>query len=124
MITAVRVKERGGFATAEDAERAIVATLEALRPRLLPAERALFAAALPEGLARHLRGPVRRGGIRTGAIIQRVAKQEGVRASVAKEHLDVVLSVLADELDAEARQRLERILPPDLAPVPAAPAPA
>jgi uncharacterized protein (DUF2267 family) len=109
MFTVARVRERGGFGRLADAERAILATLEALGGFLLPAERALVAAALPESFASHLEGPA------TASIVGRVAEREGVRPSIAKEHAETVLAVMVEDLDPEARERLRRILPAEVA---------
>jgi uncharacterized protein (DUF2267 family) len=121
------VRERGGFPDDDETLRAVAATLDALGRQLMPTEAALVAEGLPEPLARDLRESTHLGGGGAAAVHASVAAHESVGLGVAKEHVEVVLSAIADRLGAETRDRLRRDLPADLAaafePPPSASAP-
>lgn len=106
------VKRAGGFATVASAARAVDAALEALGARLVPAERDLLAASLPQALAARLASAGGQGQLDVEDIVREVADREDVPPATAREHLEVVLSILAERLDAETRARLEGHLPP------------
>jgi uncharacterized protein (DUF2267 family) len=108
------VRRAGGFATLASAAQAIDATLAALGARLLPVERDLIAAALPPAHAAGLTSAGPKGQLTVEDLVRAVADREGVAPPTAKEHVQVVLAIVAERLDAEARALLERRLPPSV----------
>ncbi|MBW4538527.1 MAG: DUF2267 domain-containing protein [Myxacorys chilensis ATA2-1-KO14] len=80
----------------ETAEKAVVATLETLKERIVGDEASQLAAQLPEPLAKHLRGREGEFGdhFNLEEFYSRVSQKEGVDPSTAVIHVKGVFSVL------------------------------
>ena len=80
----------------EAAEKAVVATLETLKERIVGDEASQLAAQLPENLAKHLRGREGQFGdhFKLDEFYNRVSQKEGVDRSTAATHVKAVFSVL------------------------------
>jgi uncharacterized protein (DUF2267 family) len=109
------VKSDGGLRTAAEARRALEATLGALGCAMDRDDVRATSKALPATLARVLeRGPMTAVSDAPGLYAE-VERRERVALGFAVEHAQVVLRVLAHELDAELVVRLRKRLPPDIA---------
>lgn len=80
----------------EKAEKAIQATLETLKERIIGDEASNLAAQLPEEVGRHLRGREGQNGqhFSLGEFYQRVGQLEGIDPTTAAIHVRGVFSVL------------------------------
>jgi uncharacterized protein (DUF2267 family) len=114
----LRVKARAGLRTAQEARRALGATLGALRGALADDDAEAVARALPPALASILEREPRTepSPVRTAAeLFGETEWREGAGRGFAVEHVQVVMQVLAEQLDAEARVRIRKRLPGDVA---------
>ena len=112
---ALLVKSRAGLRTAHEAKRALEAALGALRCAMEEDEARAMTRALPPPLRRVLE---RRPSIvvqSAPSLYAEADRRERVGLGFAKEHLQVVLQVLAQELDPELCSWLRKRLPSDIA---------
>ncbi len=109
------IKERAGLRTAGEARRALSAALGALACALEDDDARAVAKALPLRIQRTLER--RRAAVVQSAsgLYSEAERRERVGLGFAKEHVQVVLEVLARQLDPELVARLRRRLPPDIA---------
>lgn len=108
------VRALGGLATAQEAARAVEATLRALRQRLVDDEAEALARGLPAELAEGLRGGVYDADFGVDELYRRVRDAEGIPLGRAAELTQVVCQVLDAAIGAEVRQRLSQHLPAEL----------
>jgi uncharacterized protein (DUF2267 family) len=123
-----QVHERGGLRATDEARRAIGATLAALRCALEAEDACAIAQGLPPAMGRLLERPRAKVVDSADALYAEAERREGVAAGFAKEHVQVVLEVLAEALDREQLARLHGHVPVDIAALlaprePAEPAP-
>lgn len=110
------VRSGGGLRTDTEAWRALGATLGALRGAMDEEDARDLSRALPERLARVLRRPTTLPAIRSArSLYAEVARRERIELGYAMEQVQVVLRVLASELDGERVALLRRRLPSDIA---------
>lgn len=117
-----RVEAAAGLRQARDRERAIGATLVALRAALAEDDARVLADSLPRALSRLLE---RRTGMavrRATDLYAQVERREQRGRGFAMEHAQAVLGALARSLDPEVVDRLRRHLPSDIAVLLRAPA--
>ena len=122
-----RVQRWSGISTEPEAERAIVATLRALREALFDDEAAALAQALPERFAESMRIGAERTVVDAERLYHHAARFEEVPVRVALEHVQAVCQALASLLRPPVVTRLSQALPnlaqlfvvPDRAPHPA-----
>ena len=109
-----RVGELVGLAGADDARRAVRATLLALGELLPPRERAALGQAVAPPLPTNLgAGAARRMDL--DEFFDTVRRREGVGLGFAREHTEVVCRVLGEQLPRELRGEIERALPEAIA---------
>jgi uncharacterized protein (DUF2267 family) len=109
------VKADAGLRTLRQSKRALAATVGALRCALDDEDARAVSKALPSRLAPLLEGP-RAAVVRSAADLYREAeRRERVGLGFATEHVQVVLRVLAGQLDPELVTRLRKHLSPDVA---------
>jgi uncharacterized protein (DUF2267 family) len=91
-----QVQNQAQVNSREAAEKAVVATLETLKERIVGDEASQLAAQLPENLAKHLRGREGQFGdhFKLDEFYNRVSQKEGVDRSTAATHVKAVFSVL------------------------------
>lgn len=106
-----RVQYWSGITHKRDAERAILATLKALRQALFDDEANALAQELPEPFAPSMRGGGAGAVVNTEQLYRCAARSEGVPVRIAVEHVQVVCQALASLLPAPAVTRLSRALP-------------
>jgi uncharacterized protein (DUF2267 family) len=106
-----RCKRWGGFTRQRDAERAVSATLRALREGLFDDEAARLAEALPPRLARVVRNGSHTGHLTLPQFYGHVARYENTGPGAAVEHAQVACEALASMLSPNAIQGLTRALP-------------
>ena len=106
-----RLRALAPFSDESSTERALVATVDALRGQLTPEERQLFACELPEELAQILRRPEPFAQGRPGEVFERVAAREHVRLGLAIEHAEVVCRALGETASPTLRARLIHAAP-------------
>lgn len=106
---------RDGLPSARIASRAVVATLHVLGERLTDDEAKLVADALPTDLARVIEQREYEGDFDASELYGRFAEIAKTSPGDAREQVDVVLRVVAELLDDDARARVSRALPPELA---------
>jgi uncharacterized protein (DUF2267 family) len=108
-------KARGGLQTVEQGRRALTAVLGALRCALDEQDVRSLADALPARTSRTLRREPT-GAVRDSEhLFAEAARRERVSLGFAREHTQVVLELLAGELDPELIARLRRRLPASIA---------
>jgi uncharacterized protein (DUF2267 family) len=102
-----------GVSNPDLAERALRSTLSVLGERLTDDEALALTACLPEELARVVEQSEYGddGDFDAAEFYERVSRRENTSASVAREHVNVVLQALGAELDDALRRRLVRALP-------------
>lgn len=105
------VRALGGLATAQEAARAVEATLRALRQRLVDDEAEALARGLPAELAEGLRGGAYDADFGVDELYRRVRDAEGIPLGRAAELTQVVCQVLDAAIGVEVRQRLSQHLP-------------
>ena len=109
------VMRRTGFQQPAMASLAVDATLEVLGQRLSAEESRELVRQLPDGVGQAaLRGP-HGGSFDRDELFRRVSRREGVRLGFAVEHAQVVCQAVAKELSDAQRERLQQLLPPDIA---------
>ncbi len=101
-----RVTEIGELRSREEAERAILATLETLKQRLAGNEPDNLAAQLPEDLAEPLAGEGGREDFALAEFYRRVADQEGVEESQAIRDARAVVLVLQEAVTTGERDHI------------------
>ncbi|MGV0023618.1 DUF2267 domain-containing protein [Phormidesmis priestleyi] len=91
------VQNSGSFNFREDAEKAVQATLETIKERIVGDEAVQLSAQLPEDLAKHLRGREGQFGdhFKVEEFYQRISQKEGTDAATAAIHAKAVISVLS-----------------------------
>lgn len=91
-----QVQNQAQVDSRETAEKAVVATLETIKERIVGDEASQLAAQLPENLAKHLRGREGQFGdhFKVDEFYNRVSQKEGVDTSTAATHAKAVVSVL------------------------------
>lgn len=92
------VQEKAQLNSREDAERAIRATLETIKERIVGDEASQLAAQLPKELGQYLHGREGEGGqyFKLDEFCQRVSEKEGVEPSIATNHARAVFAVLEE----------------------------
>ncbi|MCA9624934.1 MAG: DUF2267 domain-containing protein [Myxococcales bacterium] len=104
------IMHRMGATRLQDAEQALAAMLGALGRWLPPDAATKLRAELPASLRPHMRGRGDADGkLDVDALLDAVARSEGIREGYAREHVQAVASALWDQLDQEARAALERV---------------
>jgi uncharacterized protein (DUF2267 family) len=109
------VAERIGSATAAEAERAIVATLEALSQRMLHIDINVVADRLPKDFSAALRrhcGTEEEFGAHE--LYARVAQTEDLQLGFGMEHVQVICQLLARQLDTDGLAHLRLRMPDDI----------
>ena len=109
------VKVRAGLSTAGEARRALEAALGALRCALDDEDARTTARALPHGLSRPLERRASTTARTAGDLYAEAQRRERVALGFAMEHAQVVLQVLAQELEPELVTLLRKRLPADVA---------
>jgi uncharacterized protein (DUF2267 family) len=107
--------ERGGFGSAEQAERAIEATLATIGHRLDAGEAEAVARELPAAYAQVLRASRYERDFDVDELFRRVARREGIDVGFAREHAEVVCQIVGESLSDEGLALLRRHLPPPIA---------
>jgi uncharacterized protein (DUF2267 family) len=115
-----RVTRWGGIASSRDAEKAILATLSALRDALFSDEAKTLAEELPDGLGKPLRMDASVPILEADELYHRAARYENVPVRVALEHVQTVCQALASLLSPALLARMNAALPnfPELFVVP------
>lgn len=106
-----KIQRFGGFRNAEEAERALCATLRALGTLLVDTEVKPLADELPAEFAQILRGAEYDPNSDRAELFARVAKHEGVDPGFAMEHASAVCTALSEEMSFDLLTRLRRHLP-------------
>jgi uncharacterized protein (DUF2267 family) len=106
-----RVKRWGGMTRKREAERAIFATLKALREVLFDDEADTLARELPPRLARTLRRGAPAAKFGAKEFYERASRFEGVAPRFAVEHAQAVCQALASLLAPLSVARLSRAAP-------------
>lgn len=109
------VKARAGLRTAGEARRALDAALGALRSALDDEDARIAARALPRGLTRALERRPSTVARTAAELYSEAQRHERVALGFAMEHAQVVLQVLARELDPEVVALLRKRLPAEVA---------
>jgi uncharacterized protein (DUF2267 family) len=107
-----KVRGRGAFGSDDEAERALVVSARVLGEVLSADEAEAVARALPEALAARVRSATSPRAADVADLFERVARREGVRASIGTEHAQIVLQVLGEALPTSVRARLQKHLGP------------
>jgi uncharacterized protein (DUF2267 family) len=111
----LQVKTDAGLRTVREAKRALATAIGALRCALDDEEARAVSKALPPKLAQLLERP-RTAVVRSAEDLYREdERRERVGLGFATEHVQVVLQVVAHQLDPELVTRLRKHLSPDLA---------
>ncbi len=110
----VRVRERAGMRTLEEARRSLAAALGALRCALADDDVRALVGALPVEPAA-MRRPASTHVETLEELYAEAQRRERVERAFAMEHVQVVLEVLAEQLDPEIVARLRHHLPDDVA---------
>ncbi|MGB3788922.1 MAG: DUF2267 domain-containing protein [Phormidesmis sp.] len=99
----------------EKAQKAIQATLETLKERIIGDEASNLAAQLPEEIGQHLRGREGKNGqyFSLQEFYERVGKVEGVDSTAAAAHVKGVFSVLNSAVSAGEFDNIKNDLPDD-----------
>jgi uncharacterized protein (DUF2267 family) len=105
------VQKRAGFASVEEAERAVRVTVCTLGERLMPEEALALAEALPDPLAAELRRTTYGGEFDLAEFYDRIARREGLRVGFGVEHAQAACQVIGEALPIELRERLQKHLP-------------
>ncbi len=108
------VRERG-LGDDSHARRAILATLQAFGARIPAPEREALARALPLELAGAVSAERYRGEGCADDLYAAVARTERTQEGFGREHVQIVMGALGEELSAELDRRVERALSPSLA---------
>jgi uncharacterized protein (DUF2267 family) len=106
-----RCKRWGGLKRHREAERAVSATLRALREGLFDDEAARLAEALPPHLARMLRNGAHTGHLTLPQFYGHVARYENVAPGAAVEHSQATCEALASLMAPLPLERLKKALP-------------
>jgi uncharacterized protein (DUF2267 family) len=106
-----RTKRWGAITRKREAERAIAATLRALREALFDEEADVLARELPPRWARRLRNGAHAGKLGEREFYERAAGYEGVPARFAVEHAQAVCQALASLLAPAPIARLSHAVP-------------
>lgn len=120
---ALLIKERAGMRTAGEARLALQSALGALRCALDDEDARATSRALPSRLARVLDRTPPTVVRKAGDLYAEAGRRERVTAGFAIEHAQVVLQVLARQLEPELVARLRSHLPADIAALLAVPEP-
>ncbi|MCI0570308.1 MAG: DUF2267 domain-containing protein [Myxococcaceae bacterium] len=107
----LRVADRTGLASTEDAARTVRIVLEAIGPLLRWADREALAGDLPAPLTERLRSVDHTETLDLAQLYARIAGREGVHPGFAVEHTGVVCQVLAEALSPGTLHRLRDALP-------------
>jgi uncharacterized protein (DUF2267 family) len=106
-----RVKRWGGISGKREAERAVTATLEALREAMFDDEADALAQELPQGLAASMRAHRAGAVVNVDQLYHRAAKFEGTPVRIALEHVQAVCQALSSLLPRAVVERISRSLP-------------
>jgi uncharacterized protein (DUF2267 family) len=109
-----RVEELAAFATDDEAERALAATLVTLGECLADNESRALAGELPPPAAQALRRAAFTGGCDVSEFYDRVARREGVAIGFGVEHAQAVCRAVGEGISEEALVRLRKELTPDV----------
>jgi len=110
-----QVRQRAALPDNERAERAVLATFEALGERLLAMDARQLAQELPQPLSGALQARSRPGEFPLSELFQRVAQREVVSLPTAREHAISVCMAAADWLDEEVAIHFRERLPSEFA---------
>jgi uncharacterized protein (DUF2267 family) len=105
-----RMRSLCAFGSDEEAERALAVSARVLGEVLAVDEAEAVAKALPEALARCVRGAEPRPALGLAEVYGRVARREGVRFGFGAEHAQVAFQIVGEALPEEVRARLQRHL--------------
>jgi uncharacterized protein (DUF2267 family) len=100
-----------GFTDAEKARRSLRSTLAVLGERLVDAEAKALAEQLPDELAEIVEDVEYDYAFGTKELYERVRRRERTTPAAAREHAEMVLTVLGRALARERRARIARALP-------------
>lgn len=122
------VMRRAAFASSDDAERLLDATLAVLGERLMRDEATALGGVLGPDLARVVTASGYDRDFDAGELYDRVRLREATgtdapAAATAREHVHVVLRAIAARLDEGTRRRVVRALPDEIGDLLAAPGP-
>jgi len=106
-----RVKRWGGISGNREAERAVMATVEALREAMFDDEADALVPELPQEFVASMRAHRAGAVVNVDQLYHHAAKFEGTPVRVAVEHVQAVCQALSSLLPPEVVERISRGLP-------------